>query len=42
MLVKVTINIPSLAKIIINVIVKYHDFLGSIVINLGLFFTLKF
>ena len=41
-LVKVTINTLSLANIIINVMVRHHDFLDSIVTNRELLFTLKF
>ena len=40
--VKVTINAPSLAKIIINVVVRYHSLPSSIVINRGSLFTSKF
>ena len=32
-LVKVTINTPGLAKIIIDVVVRHHGFLDSIVID---------
>ena len=39
--VKVTINVPSLAKIIINIIICHHDIFESIVINQGLLFTSK-
>ena len=40
--VKITINAPGFAKVIINVVMRYHGLLDSIVINKGLFFTLKF
>ena len=41
-LVKVTINIPGLAKVIINVIMRHHKVSELIVIDWGLFFTSKF
>ena len=41
-LVKVIINVPSLIKIIINIIIRYHGLLNSIVINQRLLFTSKF
>ena len=41
-LVKVTINTPSLAEIIIIVDVRYHGFLDLIITNSGLLFTSKF
>ena len=40
--VKVTIDAPDLAEVIINIVVRHHDLLDSIVINRGLLFTLKF
>ena len=40
--VKVTINIPSLAKVIINVVVYYHGVSESIVMDQDLLFTSKF
>ena len=41
-LVKVTIDAPGLAKIIINVVVRHHGLLDSIVTNWGSFFISKF
>ena len=41
-LVKVTINTPGLAKIIINVIIRHHGLLDLIVTNWGSFFISKF
>ena len=41
-LVKVTIDAPGLAKVIINVVVRHHGFSDSIVSDRGLFFTSKF
>ena len=41
-LVKVTINALGLAKVIIDVIVRYHGLPDSIVTNWGLLFTSKF
>ena len=40
--VKVTINAPGLAKIILNVVVWYHGLPDSIVTDRGSLFTLKF
>ena len=40
--VKVIINAPGLAKVIIKMIVRYHSFLNLIVTNRGLLFTSKF
>ena len=40
--VKITINTPSLAEVIIDVVVRHHGLLGSIVTNRGLLFTSKF
>ena len=40
--VKVTIDIPDLAKIIINIVMKYHDLLESTVTDRGFFLTSKF
>ena len=40
--VKVTINAPGLAKIIINIVMRHHDLPNSIVTNQGLFFISKF
>ena len=40
--VKVTINAPGLAEVIINVVVRYHDLPNSIITNWGSFFTSKF
>ncbi len=41
-LVKVTINAPSLAEVIIDVVVRYHRVPDSIVTDRGLLFTSKF
>lgn len=41
-LVKVTINTPALAIVIIDVVVQYHSLPDLIVIDQGLVFTLKF
>ena len=41
-LVKVTIDAPGLAEVIINVIVRHYGLPGSIVIDRGLLFTSKF
>ena len=40
--VKVTINAPGLAKIIIDVVVRYHSLPDLIVTDRGLLFTSKF
>ena len=40
--VKVTIDAPSLTKVIINVVVRHHSLPDSIVTDRGLLFTLKF
>ena len=40
--VKVTINAPGLAEVIINVVVRHHGFPDSIITNRGSFFTSKF
>ena len=40
--VKITINTPGLAKIIIDVVVRHHGFPDSIVTNRGSLFTSKF
>ncbi len=40
--VKDTIDVPSLAKVIINVVVCYHGVSESIVIDWGLLFISKF
>ena len=40
--VKITINVQSLAKIIIDVVIRYHGLLDLIVTDRGLLFTLKF
>lgn len=40
--VKVTINVLALAKLIINIVIRYYDLLDSIIINQVLLFTLKF
>ena len=41
-LVKIMIDIPGLVEVIINVVVRYHGVLESIVIDQGLLFTSKF
>lgn len=41
-LVKITINTPELAEVIIDVIVKYHDLLDSIVPDRSSVFTSNF
>lgn len=41
-LVKIIINAPSLAKIMIYIIIYHHNFLDSIVNNQKLVFTSKF
>ena len=41
-LVQVTINVSSLIKIIINMVIRYHGLLGLIIINQELLFTPKF
>ena len=40
--VKVTINIPRLAEIIINVVMQYHGLPDSIISDCGAIFTSKF
>ena len=40
--VKVIIDVSSLAKIILDVVVEYYGILVSIVTNISLFFTSKF
>ena len=40
-LIKVTIDAPGLAEIIINVVVRHHGLLDSIVTNRGFLFTSK-
>ncbi len=40
--VKVTINVPSLADVIIKAVVQYHSLPDSIISNCGLVFTSKF
>lgn len=40
--VKVTINAPNLTKMIIDMVVHYHDLLDSIICDWGAVFTLKF
>lgn len=42
MLVKITIDTPSLAKLIIEIVVKHHSLLNSIVIYQELLFIAKF
>ena len=41
-LVKVTIDAPGLAEVIINVVVRHHGLPNSIVTDRGLLFTSKF
>ena len=41
-LVKIIIDALGLAKVIINVIVRYHNFSNSIIINRDLLFASKF
>ena len=41
-LVKITIDTPSLAKVIIDIVVLHHGLLDSIVTNRGSLFTSKF
>ena len=41
-LVKVTIDAPGLAEVIINVVVRHHSLSDLIVTNWGSLFTLKF
>ena len=40
--VKITLNIPGLAEVIIDVIVRHYRLLNSIVTNRGPLFTSKF
>ena len=40
--VKVTVNALGLAKVIIDIVVRYHGFLDSIITDQGLLFTSKF
>lgn len=40
--VKITINAPGLAKIILHVIMQHHNLLDSIFTNQGSVFTSKF
>ena len=40
--VKITLNAPGLAKVIIDVVVRHHELLNLIVTNRGSLFTLKF
>ena len=42
LLVKVTINVPGLAEVIINVVVRHHGVPELIVTDQGLFFRFKF
>lgn len=41
-LLKITINTLRMAKVILDVVVWYHDFFNIIVSNRGLFFISKF
>ena len=40
--IKITFNATKLAEVIIDVVICHYSFPDSIVINNGLFFTLKF
>ena len=40
--VKSSLNISRIAKVIIDVVVRYHGLTNSIITNRGLLFTLKF
>ena len=40
--VKITLDAPGLTKVIIDVVVRHHRLLDSIVTNRGFFFTSKF
>ena len=40
--IKITINILSLAKVIIDMVIQYHKILKSIVMDQGLLFISKF
>ena len=40
--IKVTINVPNLAKVIINVVVRYHDLPDLTITSRSFFFMLKF
>ena len=40
--IKVTINTPKLAKVIINIVVRHHGLLDSIISNWRVIFTSKF
>ena len=40
--IKITIDGPDLAEVIINVVIQHHKLADSIVINRGSLFTLKF
>ena len=40
--VKITIDVPGLAEVIINVVVRYHGLPDSIIIDRGSLFPLKF
>ncbi len=41
-LVKIIFNAFSLLKIILNMVIQYHDLLNSIISNQGSIFTMKF
>ncbi len=41
-LVKITINVPNLAEVIIDMIVRYHGVPKSIIMDQDLLFILKF
>ena len=40
--VKITLDIPGLAEVIIDVVVRYYGIPNSVVTNRGPFLTLKF
>ena len=40
--VKITLDVPGLAEVIINVVIYHHGLVGLIVTNKSSFFTLKF
>ena len=41
-LIKVTINIPGLAEVIMDMVMRHHGVLESIIMDQGLLFTSKF
>ena len=40
--VKITINAPGLVKVIIDIVIRHHGLLDSIITDQGSLFTLKF